>query len=951
MSAISYAGEDLLPGHAGHFFVLTAFVFSLLSATAFWKADQLPADKSWRNLGRWSWGIHSLAVLSAIGMLFSIMIRQQYEYRYAWDHVSDDLPMKYIFSAFWEGQEGSFLLWLFWHVVLGLGVLLTAKRWEPGVMTWLSIVQAVIVSMICGIYFTDDLRLGSSPFLLLRQTMEAPIFSNPDYLQLIEGNGLNPLLQNYWMTIHPPTLFLGFASVTIPFGFAMAGLRARDPMGWMKPVMPWTLFSAGILGLGILMGGAWAYEALSFGGYWAWDPVENMSLVPWIVLIAALHGNFIARHTGQSIRTTYLFYILAFLLVVYSTFLTRSGILGDESVHAFTEMGLGWQLVSFIGIFTAAGAYFLITRRHGIPAIRQEELLYSREFWMFVGTLVLLFSAVLITFATSIPVYNKLLDLYGSITGNPDMQPYHRAMPLDPVDHHNRFQLWIAVIVAMLSGIAQVLRFSGKGWHEMKRKFFTHLVISASLGGVCAFLLSRWIAIPAWPFAVLLFAASFGIISNADYVVRFTGARWRSMPSPLAHGGFALMLVGILASGLNKRILSENRFAQDGLNAGMNSGENTLLIRNLPMYMNGYWVTYESDTLKGLTREYEVRFVRLSAEGDTLERFITRPNILYTRKMDKVATANPDTKHYPDRDFFTYVAALPPELQDAANVRRIDSVLTYRALTLSPGDSLLMQACWLRLDSVSLGTRHPGYSGEPEDFTLSANLSVWKAAITDSTRAIPSSADSAVHQLFPTLILRKGLVYGMTDQVNAFNLRVRLRDEGIDQLIPDDDSLIYQPLVLRKGDTVEWDGLRISLLGVDKTPSHPGYKAAAGDLAIHGLVSITDPRGRTRIARPLFYIRDSSPLNLKDFIPDLGVHLRLEKIDPETELFRFLIARPYRTLTLPLDAAFEAPRNDFIVLHAILFPGINLFWAGSLLMLAGIFIGALKRILGAPQKP
>ncbi|MDV7399460.1 cytochrome c biogenesis protein CcsA, partial [Arthrospira platensis SPKY1] len=100
----------------------------------------------------------------------------------------------------------------------------------------------------------------------------------------MQGSGLNPLLQNYWMTIHPPTLFLGFASTAIPFAYAIAGLWTKEHQAWLKPALPWALFSGAILGTGILMGGAWAYEALSFGGYWAWDPVENMSLVPWLIL-------------------------------------------------------------------------------------------------------------------------------------------------------------------------------------------------------------------------------------------------------------------------------------------------------------------------------------------------------------------------------------------------------------------------------------------------------------------------------------------------------------------------------------------------------------------------------------------------------------------------------------------------------------------------------------------
>src|SRR6188474_639007 len=138
MQDIQYIGEHLLPGQIGHFLILAAFVSALLSIFSYRKSVLVPTDPSWLRLSRTAWGIHSFSILAIIGTLFYLMINQMYEYKYAWDHVSDDLPMKYIFSAFWEGQEGSFLLWMFWHAVLGTVVVLTAKRWEASVMTWLS---------------------------------------------------------------------------------------------------------------------------------------------------------------------------------------------------------------------------------------------------------------------------------------------------------------------------------------------------------------------------------------------------------------------------------------------------------------------------------------------------------------------------------------------------------------------------------------------------------------------------------------------------------------------------------------------------------------------------------------------------------------------------------------------------------------------------------------------
>ncbi|MDX1409650.1 MAG: cytochrome c biogenesis protein CcsA, partial [Saprospiraceae bacterium] len=415
---------------------------------------------------------------------------------------------------------------------------------------------------------------------------------------MIQGNGLNPLLQNYWMTIHPPTLFLGFASVAIPFSFAMAGLLTGKHREWLKPALPWALFSGGILGTGILMGGAWAYEALSFGGYWAWDPVENMSLVPWIILIAGIHGNLIARKTGYSLRTTYLFYALAFVLVLYSSFLTRSGVLGDSSAHAFTQMGLEWQLVFLMLFFGVGSAYLLIRRWRSIPVPEKEERIQSREFWMFIGTLVLLFSAVLITFTTSIPVYNKLLNVAGQVMGT-DLTHLHRTAPVDPVPHYNKFQLWIAVFIALLSGIAQYLRYKEPSWKAYRGRFLRHIGIAVAATAVLTVLLSLWINAVAWQYAVLLACAAFAIVANSDYLISLARLQPRQMASGLAHLGFGLMLVGIMASGLNKEVISTNAFAQMGLIEGMDTRTHITLIKNRPMYMNGYWVEYLRDTIHG----------------------------------------------------------------------------------------------------------------------------------------------------------------------------------------------------------------------------------------------------------------------------------------------------------------------------------------------------------------
>ncbi|HRD39020.1 MAG TPA: cytochrome c biogenesis protein CcsA, partial [Bacteroidia bacterium] len=265
-----------------------------------------------------------------------------------------EMPMRFIMSCFWEGQEGSFLLWTFWNVVLGLILQRSLKNeWEAPVMAVFSLAQVFLASMIMGIYI-GDYKIGSNPFLLLREHpdfMNLPFLQIPNYLEKIDGRGLNPLLMNYWMTIHPPTLFLGFSATLPPFAFAIAALWNKKYHDWQSIALPWTFFGILILGVGILMGGAWAYEALNFGGFWAWDPVENSSLVPWLILVGAGHVMIVNKNKGGSLFTTHLLSIGSFLLVLYSTFLTRSGILGDSSVHAFTDLGMQGQLVLYVLTF------------------------------------------------------------------------------------------------------------------------------------------------------------------------------------------------------------------------------------------------------------------------------------------------------------------------------------------------------------------------------------------------------------------------------------------------------------------------------------------------------------------------------------------------------------------------------------------------------------------------
>jgi cytochrome c-type biogenesis protein CcmF len=200
--------------------------------------------------------LHSLGVFGIIGVLFFILFNHYFEVHYVWQHSNKAMQMKYILSCFWEGQEGSFLLWTFWNMVLGNILMRTSRDWEFSTMTIVALVQVFLASMLLGVY-VGDVHIGSNPFLLLREHPEFkdfPFVQKADYLSKLDGRGLNPLLQNYWMTIHPPTLFLGFSATLFPFAFAIAGIWRKQYREWITHALAWAFFGISILGTGFLMG-------------------------------------------------------------------------------------------------------------------------------------------------------------------------------------------------------------------------------------------------------------------------------------------------------------------------------------------------------------------------------------------------------------------------------------------------------------------------------------------------------------------------------------------------------------------------------------------------------------------------------------------------------------------------------------------------------------------------
>jgi cytochrome c-type biogenesis protein CcmF len=848
---MDYIGENLFPGQLGHFLVVLSLVASLVATFAYFKSTRsgdLPDGNYWKKLARYAFVTEAISVFTIIGLLYYINSNHLFEYKYAWQHSSRSLEPKYLLASMWEGQEGSFLLWSVWHCVLGLVLIRTGKQWEAPVMTVVSFAQFCLATMVVGLYFFGQ-KLGSNPFILLRDSgvldnapalhlnMDITQPLRPDYMSVIrDGNDLNPLLQNYWMVIHPPMLFLGFASTLIPFAFIIAGMWTGRTGDALKPALPWSLFSLAALGVGIMMGAAWAYESLTFGGYWAWDPVENASLVPWLIMVAAIHTLLIYKHSGHSLRSTYLFLFLQYIFILYSTFLTRSGILGEASVHAFTDLGMNGQLYLFLFVFiwlpavfvakttqqkiitsVAASAlllvsyfidvpalafisiliglgFFIYQLQRQIPGVAKEESTSSREFWMFIGSLVFFLSAIVIISKTSLPVINKIFNL-------------HAAAPEDEEMKYNEIQIFVAIIIGLLSAVTQYLKYRQTDRKYFWKKILIPTIISVVLAGLIlafgninyekhgpGYLGAIWIAVA---------ASVYAIVANLAYIWLGLNGKLRISGGSISHFGFGLVLLGILISSSKKEILSHNTsgIAIDfGEESKEKTGENLTLIKGVPMKMGKYDVQYTGDSAHPKKQQWYFN-IHFKSRTDN-EEFILQPNAFVNYKGNEGLMANPASRHYWDHDVFTYVSALP-------NPEKNKDTASFRSNPVSIGDSIFYSKGFVVLEKITSKDNMPFEGFQPGDKAAVATLKVHSFNKTSYTSE-------------PLLITKKGNSFAVLDTVTAESLVLRINSiredgNGADIGLKESNAILqYVTLKAYKFPFIRllWGGIIITAIGI-----------------------------------------------------------------------------------------------------------------------------------------
>ncbi len=500
----------------GTILLWVAFLSSLFGMLMYFRTAT-GASKSVRE-ARWGNIASAGSVIIASVLLMMYIFQHRFEYEYVYGYSSRDLPDYLLMTTFWAGQEGSFLLWALCAALFGLVLQSFARkqRTEARVMTIYGIVQTSLLFIL----------LFKSPFTMIWDAYPGQIAVGqvpPD------GKGLNPLLQNMWMAIHPPILFIGFASLAVPFALAVAALWGRMFQDWTRIAFPWVLFAVVALGTGIMLGGYWAYGVLGWGGWWGWDPVENSSLIPWFVAATLLHTLIVQMKNGGFVRTNFVLTILAYVLVVYSTFLTRSGVLGEASVHSFTDPGTfvySLLLLWVVGML-AVGLLMLRSRWKDLRPSGAMTGILRKDTMLGWTTAILVLLTAMVFVGTNWP-----------IIANASVEPAF----------YNKSALPFGILLALLLGVSLALQ-----WEEVPlaialRRMMVPFGLSVVL--VIALLVAGVTDVMPLVFSL---TSAFAFFMNVRALYQRIRIDWWSIGGPIAHAGVGILFLGIIGSGFYSR--------------------------------------------------------------------------------------------------------------------------------------------------------------------------------------------------------------------------------------------------------------------------------------------------------------------------------------------------------------------------------------------------------------
>ncbi len=551
----------------GNIFLMLALIASIFTIFAYYFAYK--GNPEGLKLGRIGFHVATISVIGASAFLLHAILTHQYEFKYVYSYSDNTLPLGMLISSFFAGQAGSVLLWSLFAVLVGQVLMdYTGKRGdlEPRVMMVFSLTLLFLLILInplmsnpftyiweharyipisklnsayLGLPFIDKFifqdQQSSTFFVKISHDLVAKLLENGITVNrfIVDGNGMNPLLQNFWMQIHPPFLFVGFAMSAVPFSFAMASLMKNDYTNWVRQSLPWLLAVALVLGVAIMLGGYWAYGVLGWGGWWGWDPVENSSLVPWIVAVAGIHTMLVQKKTqkrfggvGRFVKTNLLLSVLTYVLVIYSTFLTRSGVLSDASVHSFIAPGriVFLLLLIFLLFFLFLGIGAILYRWNYLEKhFTYKDNFWSRELALFTGSVALIASAIIIIFGTSLPIFGNTVDLA----------------------FYNMLTLPLAIIMMFLNGISLKLKWENTEVKDFLNSLRVPVIFSiVATAGVILFGKVYNLS-----YLFLVFATFLALEINSEFFIRVVKKKFSATGAYVAHIGIGIFALGVIFNG------------------------------------------------------------------------------------------------------------------------------------------------------------------------------------------------------------------------------------------------------------------------------------------------------------------------------------------------------------------------------------------------------------------
>jgi cytochrome c-type biogenesis protein CcmF len=630
-----------------------AFAASLTSACFYYLSL---SKQNLLQVARGSFSISVIGVASASAILLLYILQHRFEYNYVSSYSSRNLPIELLITTFWAGQEGSFLLWAFFAAVIGLFFQVYARRadMERHAMMAYSLVLMFLLLLIAI----------KSPFQYVWDVQkDVPSGFIPQ-----DGRGLNPLLQNFWMIIHPPVLFLGFASLAIPFVLAITALWQKKYGEWMHAALPWVLFSACSLGAGLMLGGYWAYGVLGWGGWWGWDPVENSSLIPWIVAVILVHTMLIQMLTGKLVRTNFVLAVLAYLLVIYSTFLTRSGILANASVHSFVNPGsLAYTLLLIWLLVTAiCGFGMIVLRRKELNTKTVSNAWFTRESLLSIATIIMGVCAAVILFGTSKPLFS-----------NTTVEP----------SFYDRTILPFAILMTFFLGLSLRTKWN----QEDKQLLLKKLIVPGALSVVVLAVLII-LGLHDVFAALLLFTSLFALFVAIEHGYGIAKEKPLFIGGALSHIGLAILFIGIIASG---------RYGQK---------QSVALPFNQPQVVFGDTLTYIGTSA---TPDGKIKCeVKLAQNGKPM---ILQP-VMFESTYNNSLMRNPDYISYLVKDFYIEPVSIEEGSETAGQ----------NVLVLPKGEPIIFGPIQITFKQLDLGS-HKGngmMGGASNAMTIGAVLEV-----------------------------------------------------------------------------------------------------------------------------------------------------------------------------------------------------------------------------------